>query len=87
MAIYKFGATALPVCPTCSECGLHPISETGFEHAVAAPKISASSSIIFQFSGPFKPRPADTITSASERDIFPLLMSFPVIFKSDSVVF
>ena len=39
------------------------MSETGFEQAVAAPKTSAKSSIIFQFSGPLRPLPPETTTS------------------------
>jgi hypothetical protein len=46
---------------------------------VAAPRQSASSSIIFQFSGPFNPLPADTTTSASDNEILPLFTSLPVI--------
>ncbi len=65
IAIYRFEATGFPVCPTCSLCDLQPISETGFEQAVAAPKTSAKSSIKCQFSGPFKPRPPETTMSAS----------------------
>ena len=64
IAIYKLEATGFPVWPTCSLCGLQPKSETGLEQAVAAPKTSASSSIIPQFSGPFKPRPPETTISA-----------------------
>ena len=40
------------------------MSETGLEQAVA-PKTSAKSSIRFQFSGPFNPRPPETTISAS----------------------
>ena len=47
------------------------MSETGFEQAVAAPKVLARSSIKFQFSGPFIPLPAETTISASAMDIFP----------------
>ena len=57
--------TGFPVCPTCSLWGLHPKSETGLEHAVAALSVFAKSSIIFQFSGPFIPLPAETTISAS----------------------
>ncbi len=70
-AIYKLAATGLPVCPTCSLCGLHPMSDTGFEHAVAAPRTEAKSSIMPQFSGPFIPRPAETTISASAMVTFP----------------
>jgi len=41
------------------------MSETGLEQAVAAPRVSAKSSIKCQFSGPLSPRPPETTTSAS----------------------
>ena len=78
-------ATGFPVCPTCSLCGLHPKSETGFEQAVAAPRISASSSIIAQFSGPFNPRPADTTTSASAIVTLSFALSMEVTLVDDVV--
>ena len=65
IAIYKFDETGFPVCPTCSLWGLQPKSETGFEHAVAAPKTSAKFSMRCQFSGPFNPLPPETTISAS----------------------
>ena len=71
MAIYKFGLIATPVCPTCSWCGRQPISATGREQAVAAPKDFAKFSIIPQFSGPFNPLPAETTSSASGKRISP----------------
>ncbi len=74
-AIYKLEATGFPVCPTCSLCGRHPMSETGFEQAVAAPRVVAKSSIRCQFSGPFRPRPPDTTMSASAMLTWPLAFS------------
>src|SRR5690606_16122657 len=84
MAIYKLAATGLPVCPTCSACGLQPKSDTGLEQAVAAPKTDANSSIIPQFSGPFKPRPADTTMSASAIFTLPVTLSTHSTFMPDS---
>ena len=84
MAMYKFVATGFPVCPTCSPCGLQPKSETGLEHAVAAPRTSANSSTIPQFSGPFKPLPAETTTSASAMVTFPIALSTLVDFTPNS---
>src|SRR5687768_17186984 len=83
--MYKSGLITMPVCPTCSSWGRQPASETGFEQAVAAPKESASSSKIFQFSGPFKPLPPETTISASGNDtLFVVLtISFTVVLKSD----
>src|SRR5690606_11261803 len=75
MAMYKFAATGFPVCPTCSPCGLQPISDTGLEQAVAAPKTSANSSIMPQFSGPFNPLPPDTTISASAMATLPFTLS------------
>ena len=77
-------ATGFPVCPTCSPCGLQPKSETGLEHAVAAPKTSANSSTIPQFSGPFKPLPAETTTSASAMVTFPMALSMLIDFTPGS---
>src|SRR5690606_6604832 len=84
IAMYRFGLTANPVCPTCSSCGRQPASETGLEHAVAAPKTSANSSIIFQFSGPFNPRPADTTIFASGNGILSVacMISLTTVDKS-----
>ena len=84
MAIYKFGATAMPVCPTCSSCGLQPESETGLEQPVAAPNKEANSSIIPQFSGPFKPLPPETTNSASGKEILSLalIISLTIVWKS-----
>ena len=56
------------------------MSETGLEHAVAAPNVSARSSIKFQFSGPFIPLPAETTISASAIEIC------PDTFSDDSTV-
>jgi len=88
-AIYKLVATGFPVCPTCSACGLQPKSETGLEQAVAAPKSAAKSSIKFQSSGPFYPRPPDTTISASAIDTFPDAFSIDSTFipKSWSPMF
>src|SRR5687768_8311241 len=71
MAIYKLGAMATPVCPTCSLCGRQCASATGRLQANAAPNASASSSTMPQFSGPFNPRPALTTTSASVSNTLP----------------
>src|SRR5690606_36412875 len=84
MAIYRFDATGFPVCPTCSLCGLQPISDTGFEQAVAAPSTSARSSIRCQFSGPFNPRPPETTISASAIAIFPVVLSTELTLISKS---
>ena len=85
IAIYKLVATGFPVCPTCSLWGLHPKSETGLEHAVAAPKTAAKSSTNPQFSGPFSPRPPETTMSASAIDTFPLTFSTDSTFTPKSL--
>ena len=45
-----------PVCPVCSSCDLHPSSETGREHAVAAPsrsgKFNQRAPVIRRFHSP-----------------------------------
>ena len=58
--------------------GRQPISDTGLEQAVAAPKVAAKSSIKCQFSGPFKPLPPDTTTSASAMLTCPVAASTAV---------
>ncbi len=84
IAIYKFGLIVIPVCPTCSLCGLQCISLTGFEQAVAAPNALAKSSTKCQFSGPFKPRPPLITNSASVNAILPLALdtSIDLVLKS-----
>ena len=57
------------------------MSETGLEQAVAAPNTSAKSSIRFQFSGPFNPRPPETTISASAIVTSPFNLSTSVTFK------
>lgn len=64
-AIYKVGVIVLPVCPTCSECGLHPLSTTALVAPTAPFYSSASSSINLKFSAFLKPNPPATTTSAS----------------------
>src|SRR5687767_3430967 len=56
------------------------MSATGREQAVVAPNTPASSSTIFQFSAPFKPRPALTTISASGRGTVP-----PLVFDFTSL--
>src|SRR5690606_35110502 len=84
--ISKWGPSAILVCQTCTSCGRHPASDTGLEHAVAAPNTSANSSIIAQFSGPLSPLPADTTISASGRVILSVArtISCTIVPKSDS---
>ena len=86
MAMYKLEATGLPVCPTCSECGRQPKSDTGLEQAVAAFKTSANSSIIGQFSGPFRPLPAETTVSASAMVTLPVTLSILSDFIPDVAI-
>ena len=85
--MYKFEDTGLPVWPTCSLWGLQPISETGLEQAVAAPSVSASDSIIAQFSGPLSPLPAETTISASAIVTDPVSFSIFNIFWFESIPF
>ena len=68
-------AEALGAATACSK----PVSD--LEHAVAAPKISARSSTICQFSGPFKPLPPETTMSASA------IVTLVVIFSIDVTLF
>src|SRR5213596_764993 len=65
-AMYSFGATVLPVWPTCVEYGYQPASTTARVAATAPPSACASSSTNLKFSGPPRPRPPATITCASD---------------------
>ena len=69
----------MPVCLTCSECGLQPMSETGLKRCSCS-RISANSSIMFQFSGPFRPLPAETTIFASGKKFSSLLRLKILIF-------
>ena len=63
-----FGETVFPVCPTCAEYGYQPASTTARVAATAPPSALASSSTAAKPSGPPRPRPPATITSASSID-------------------
>src|SRR6185437_5761681 len=67
-AMYSLGETVLPVCPTWVEYGYHPASTTARVAPTAPPSALASSSTSVKFSGPPRPRPPATITSASSID-------------------
>src|SRR6266508_4490350 len=71
-AMYRSGVTVRPVWPTCSSFGRHPASVTARDAPRAAPRMPASSSTCFQFSGPRRPRPPETTTRASASGIRPL---------------
>src|SRR5438067_2167546 len=66
--MYSFGATVLPVCPTCVAYGYQPASTTARVAATAPPSAEASSSTSAKLSGDPSPRPPATITSASSID-------------------
>src|SRR5215831_16966763 len=66
-AMYNCGDTVTPVWPTCILCGTHPASVAARDAPTAAPRESASASMILKFSAPPTPRPPDTITDASVR--------------------
>src|SRR5207253_2138295 len=67
-AMYSFGDTVFPVCPTCVAYGYQPASTTARVAATAPPSATASSSTSANFSGDPRPRPPATITSASSID-------------------
>src|SRR3954467_6441931 len=64
-AMYSFGETVLPVCPTCVAYGYHPASTTARVAPTAPPSAFPHSSTSAKFSGPPSPRPPATMTSAS----------------------
>src|SRR5439155_2559639 len=67
-ATYSFGATLLPVWPTCAAYGYQPASTTARVAPTAPPSACASASTSANFSGSPSPRPPATITSASSID-------------------
>ena len=74
--MYKLDATGFPVCPTCSLWGLQPISLTGFEHAVAAPKNALLTLQSFpNFQDLLSPLPPETTISASAMVILSVALS------------
>ena len=72
-AIYRSGATFVPVCPTCSACGRQPELVTTREQPIVPPRSAANSSKLPKPSGPPTPRPPETITFASLSVTPPLL--------------
>src|SRR5258705_232361 len=63
-AMYKSGATILPVCPTCQSFGTNPASTAAREAPMAAFSLSASGSSTLKLSPEPMPRPPETITRA-----------------------
>mmetsp|Transcript_15411 Transcript_15411/g.53525 ORF Transcript_15411/g.53525 Transcript_15411/m.53525 type:complete len:205 (+) Transcript_15411:221-835(+) len=65
-AMYRSGATTLPVWPTCMSLGTNPASTAAREAPTAAPSLSASAYSISKFSPLFMPRPPLTTTRADD---------------------
>ncbi|KAH3667176.1 hypothetical protein OGAPHI_002825 [Ogataea philodendri] len=73
-AMYKSGATTLPVCPTCSELSQKPASTAALEAPMAAFNFSANGLMILSNSSLFfNPRPPETTTLADPRSGLSLL--------------
>ena len=93
--MYSFGATVLPVWPTCVEYGYQPASTTARVAPTAPPSAFASSSTSVKFSGP--PRPAAAgddhvgILDRRARALLVSLVDHPrvrrVVFERDGHVF
>src|SRR5271165_2527987 len=66
-AMYSWGETVLPVWPTWNWWGYQPASVTARDAPTAAPRASASSSMILNPSADPVPRPPDTTICASVR--------------------
>ena len=64
-AMYRSGATILPVCPTCQSFGTKPASTAAREAPIAAPNLSASGSRILKLSPEPMPRPPETMIFAA----------------------
>mmetsp|Transcript_11714 Transcript_11714/g.43657 ORF Transcript_11714/g.43657 Transcript_11714/m.43657 type:complete len:205 (+) Transcript_11714:230-844(+) len=63
-AMYRSGATTLPVWPTCNSLGTKPASTAARDAPTAPPSLSASCSSIAKLSPDFIPRPPETTTRA-----------------------
>ena len=63
--MYKFGATILPVCPTCMSFGTKPASTAAREAPIAAPNLSAIPCNKLKFSPFCIPRPPEITTVAA----------------------
>src|SRR5579863_944248 len=64
-AMYSWGETVLPVCPTWNACGYQPASVTARDAPTAAPRLSASFSMMPNPSADPVPRPPETTICAS----------------------
>src|SRR6202044_3323853 len=64
-ARYSWGETVLPVCPTWKACGYQPASVTARDAPTAAPRESASFSMMPNPSADPGPRPPDPQTRAA----------------------
>src|SRR5579871_3711452 len=67
-ATYSFGATVLPVCPTCAWRGYQPLYTAARVAPTTPPSRDASSSARANCSAPPRPMPPATTTSASSID-------------------
>ena len=70
-ATYSVGETVLPVWPTWYWWSTQPASTTAREAPTAAPIAAARPSTRWKFSGPFSPRPPDTMICASVSSTLP----------------
>src|SRR2546422_6704543 len=70
-AMYSVGETVLPVWPTWYWWSTQPASTTARDAPTAAPMAAARLSTRWKFSGPFSPRPPDTMIWASVSSSLP----------------
>ena len=85
-ATYSVGETVLPVWPTWYWWSTQPASTTAREAPTAAPSEAASSSTRWKFSGPFSPRPPDTMICASVSSTLPPALAWTDTTRARAVV-
>src|SRR5210317_1727939 len=83
-AIYKLGATTLPVCPTCQSFGTYPASTAALLAPIAAPSLSANFSRTLKFSLDPRPLPPETTISAAVNSGLSDLESSELIYFDNS---
>src|SRR5439155_1647559 len=85
-AMYSVGETVLPVWPTWYWWSTQPASTTARDAPTAAPMAAARLSTRWKFSGPFNPRPPDTMIWASVSSSLPAAVAWRAATFARAVV-
>src|SRR5437867_4029664 len=85
-ATYSVGETVLPVWPTWYWWSTQPASTTARDAPTAAPRAAARLSTRWKFSGPFRPRPPDTMICASVSSSLPDAVAWTAVTFARDVV-